>query len=341
MKPETEVCEPLYLQAMHKPWVRHQLHSLLSKPGHAWLLAGAAGLNQLELAMAMAAGWLCEQPQAHGVACGQCASCHMLAAHTHPDLKVLLPEEMVQLLYGDVAADGADEEGKKRKPSREIRIEALRQAINFTQQTSARPHGLVVVIYPAERMNVTAANTLLKTLEEPPGQTRFILASENPQRLLATIRSRCLLHMMRWPFRQEALAWLEANGVAHPQIMLAAAGGRPEQAYNLHLQGLDASRWQQIPQQLQKGQAAVFDGLLPSQMLDIASKLCHDLLVVQAGGKARFFPQEKLSFISGRRDLLSQWSKDLMRLSAHAEHPWSVALFAQALAAKAAMVITQ
>ena len=329
---------PLYLQALQKPWVLEQLKTLQSRLGHAWILAGPAGLNQFELALALAASWLCEQPHDHQP-CGQCASCHMLNAHTHPDFKVLLPEETaLALRWGEQDAP-ADEEGKKRKPSREIRIEALRNTIEFTQRTSAREKGQVIVIYPAERMNTASANTLLKTLEEPPGNTRFILASENFQRLLPTIRSRCLMHIMHWPNEKEALNWLEQNLVTHASTLLAAAGGRPELAYDMHTQGVDAGLWLQIPKKLQNGDPAVFDGILPAQMLDISIKFCHDLLVAASGGIPRFFSQESLPQ-GASVAALQAWSKELMHASRSADHPWNAPLYAQALAAKAATLFT-
>lgn len=328
--------EPLFMQALHKPWVFKQLKTLQNRQGHAWLLAGPAGVNQFELALALAASWLCEAPSGD-VPCGQCDSCHMLGAHTHPDFKVLLPEELMLSLNWGQKNTATDDEGKKRKPSREIRIEALRSVIDFTLRTSARKKGQVIVIYPAERMNTASANTLLKTLEEPPGNTRFILASENYQRLLPTIRSRCLMHTMDWPSQQEALTWLEENNIPQANIMLAAAGGRPELACEMHVQGMDAGRWQQIPKKLREGQSDVFDGLLPAQMIDIASKFCHDLLIHAYGGVPRFFPEKSLPQ-EANAFALQAWSKELMQSSRIAEHPWNVPLYAQALAAKATTV---
>ena len=78
-------------------------------------------------------------------------------------------------------------------------------------------------------MNHVTANALLKTLEEPPGDVRFVLASEAAHQLLPTIRSRCLGHTMVWPAEADSLAWLQAQGLARDAAasFLRAAGGRP------------------------------------------------------------------------------------------------------------------
>ncbi len=133
-----------------------------------------------------------------------------------------------------------DIDDKKRKPSREIRVEAMRDAVEFAQRTSGRGRGKVVLVYPAERMNHVTANALLKTLEEPPGDLRFVLASESAQQLLPTIRSRCLSHTMPWPnvAAGVALAGRARCGRAwRPPACCAAAGGRPDDALALHLGG--------------------------------------------------------------------------------------------------------
>lgn len=321
------------------PWISRQLQALVQRQGHAWLLAGPGGLNQFDLALALARAWLCDSPQG-GIACGHCESCHMVKAHTHPDLRVLLPQELALALHwGEEEPEAAGSDDKKRKPSKEIRIEALRTMIEFTQRTAARRPGQVVVIYPAERMNTVSANTLLKTLEEPPGHTRFILVSENAQRLLPTIRSRCQVYQMHWPEPAEALAWLEQQGVETPQVLLAAAGGRPALAVQLVEQGMTAQKWQQIPRGLAQGQMAVLEDMTPAQMLDTVGKLCHDLLAVQTGATPRFFDLKHLPQ-KVNRPLVLAWSQEIMQASRKAEHPWNATLYAQALLSRAQQVLS-
>src|SRR5262249_41893438 len=199
---------------MTAPWIRAQLRQLLAQRGHAWLLHGPSGLGQYTLALELAQAWLCDQPTPDG-ACGHCDSCHQVQVRSHTDLAVLMPEtEMLARGWPLGEKAQADIDDKKRKPSREIRVEAMRDAIEFAQRTSGRGRGKVVLVYPADRMNAVTANALLKTLEEPPGAVRFVLATEAAHLLLPTIRSRCLGHAMAWPTPQEAAGWLQEEGVA-------------------------------------------------------------------------------------------------------------------------------
>ena len=196
------------------PWIAAQRQALLAQRGHAWLLQGPSGLGQYTLALELVRAWLCDAPTAHG-ACGQCASCHGIDVHTHADLCVLMPETQALALGWPLPEKAqAEIEDKKRKASREIRVEAMRDAVEFAQRTSGRGRGKAVLVYPAEQMNHVTANALLKTLEEPPGDVRFVLASEAAHQLLPTIRSRCLGHTMVWPAEAGSLAWLQAQGLA-------------------------------------------------------------------------------------------------------------------------------
>ena len=129
------------MNAENPAWIAEQTRSLLAQRGHAWLLSGPAGLGQYELALGLVKAWLCEQPQADA-ACGQCGSCHAIDVRTHADLCVLMPETwMLDLGWPLSEKAQADLDDKKRKPSKEIRIEAMRDAVDFSQRTSARGRG--------------------------------------------------------------------------------------------------------------------------------------------------------------------------------------------------------
>ena len=211
------------------PWISRQATDLLAQRGHAWLLQGPSGLGQYDLALALVSAWLCEQPSPEG-ACGQCPSCHAIAVRTHADLAVLMPETVILELGWPLSEKAQDEIDKKsRKPSKEIRVDAMRDAVEFAQRTNARGRGKAVLVFPAERMNTITANALLKTLEEPPGDVRFVLATEASHLLLPTIRSRCLAHTMKWPEADEALLWLTGQGVPSDvaQALLRSAGAGP------------------------------------------------------------------------------------------------------------------
>ena len=318
------------------PWIAAQRDQLLAQRGHAWLLQGPSGLGQFELALELVRAWLCDAPSPHG-ACGQCGSCHAVAVHTHADLCVLMPETVMLALGWPLPEKAqAEIDDKKRKPSREIRVEAMRDAVEFCQRTSARGRGKAVLVYPAEQMNTITANALLKTLEEPPGDTRFVLASEAAHLLLPTIRSRCLGHTLHWPDEAQALQWLQAQGLAPEvaQAQLRAAGGRAQDALAQAQAGRSPATWAQLPKALARGEVAALADLTPAQAINALQKLCHDLQASACGAAPRYFaaidlppPPPLLA--------LARWAQALTRAARTAEHPFNTGLMLEALVAQA------
>ena len=129
------------------PWLQSQLESLLLQRGHAWLLSGPSGLGQFDLALALARSWLCERPSAQG-ACGECGSCHAALVHTHADLCMLMPETLSLALGWPLDEKTQDDlDSKKRKPSKEIKVDAARNAVSFTQFTRSRGSTKVVLVF--------------------------------------------------------------------------------------------------------------------------------------------------------------------------------------------------
>lgn len=320
------------------PWLQAQLESLLSQRGHAWLLSGPSGLGQMALALALAKAWLCESPTPHG-ACGHCGSCHAVDVRTHADLCMLMPETLFLAMGWPMDQKTQEDlDAKKRKPSKEIKVDAAREAVAFTQFTRSRGNTKVVLVFPAERMNNITANTLLKTLEEPPGEVKFVLATESEQ-LLPTIRSRCLGHTMRWPDFEESLSWLQSQSAqaqdaggedaspggaadapkrakargAKPapveiedlRVLLAAAGGRPSDALTWVQGGAPAQAardWQALPKAMARGDVSALADWTPPLAVDALQKLCHDMWVVKVGGQPRFFALADLPLLPGRPD---------------------------------------
>jgi len=320
------------------PWVQAQARQLLTQQGHAWLLHGPSGLGQYRLALDLARAWLCEAPHAAG-ACGECPSCHAIDVRTHADLCVLMPETtMMELGWPLSEKAQSDIDDKKRKASREIRVDAMRDAIEFSQRTSARGRGKVVLVYPAEQMNAITANALLKTLEEPPGDVRFVLATESSHQLLPTIRSRCLGHAMIWPEPSDALAWLQSQGVDAPtaKAFLMAAGGRPEDVLTLLANGRTAEDWQRFPAAIAAGNASVVRDWSIPELVDALQKLCHDALCLQQSAEPRFFALKPAQ--SGKApglEALSQWSHALKQARRTMEHPFNGGLMQEALVEQA------
>lgn len=330
--------EPSHAATALAPWIQRQLSRLLGQRGHAWLLQGPSGLGQYELGLALAQAWLCETPSATG-ACGVCSSCHLVGSHAHPDFVVLMPET-VMLALGWPLSESAQKEidDKKRKPSKEIRVEAMRDTVAFAQRTSARGRGTAVLVYPAERMNHVTANALLKTLEEPPGDTRFVLASEATHQLLPTIRSRCQTHAMTWPEPAEALEWLLAQARAQgapkataeeARVWLLAAGGRPDDALVWARAGLSAQAWGLLPKALAQGDWTTLADWPAAQQLEVLQKLCHDLMASASGAAPRFFAAEHLP-AAPRWGILARWSRELMDAARTVEHPFNPGLMQEA-----------
>lgn len=352
---------PMNSSATLAPWLLPQLAALLAQNSPALLLQGPSGLGQLGLGLALVRAWLCERPTALG-ACGTCESCHAIDVHTHADLCVLMPQANLQALGWPLPnPKTTDKDEKAPKLSREIRIDDLRDAIEFTQRSSARGRCKVVLIYPAERMNSATANALLKTLEEPPGEVRFVLATEAAHLLLPTIRSRCISHTLLWPQEAQGLAWLQAQGLgaADARVQLRAAGGRPEDAWVASQAGLEVAQLRKLPQALLQAQPGALAGLTPGQAVDRLQKLCHDLLARHVGAATRFFEAADLPALPGMArqpppanitpprpaprttehpiglPALLLWSKSLMQSARITEHPLNVSLMLESLAQQA------
>jgi DNA polymerase-3 subunit delta' len=324
------------VRSMLSPWLQAQLTSLLQRRGHAWLLQGPSGLSQYTLGLELARAWLCEAPTQQG-ACYQCRSCHAVDVRTHADLRTLMPEALaLELSWPLDEKTQKDLDDKKRKPSKEIRVEAARDMVAFSQQTRSGGSTKVVFVYPAERMNHVTANTILKTLEEPPGECRFVLASEAAHQLLPTIRSRCQTHTMVWPTEAEALSWLQSQGVpaSDAAVLLRAAGGRPEDALNLANAGLKAAHWAALPKAVLRGDVGAVSDATPTQAIAMLQKLCHDLLALRLGAEPLFFLAADLP-TTGTVGSLTQWSKELMDAARTSEHPYNAGLMFEALVARA------
>lgn len=321
-------------------WLALQLKTLLTQNGHAWLLHGPSGLGQYDLALALAQTWLCEAPSPHG-ACGHCASCHAVTVRTHPDLCVLMPEtEMVQRQWPLPEKAQAEIDEKKRKPGKEIRVDAMRDAIEFSQRTAAKGRGKVVLVYPAEMMNHVSANALLKTLEEPPGDTRFILSTQSVHLLLPTIRSRCMSHAMLFPDHEDSLQWLQSQNVTTElaEVYLAASGDRPLDAMGMVFTGAPASAWLGFPEAMRKGDASFVKEWGALQLLSALHKLCHDQLALSVGGHPRFFPASTL-VSDCQFTRLSTWSQALNNSMRSVEHPYNQGLMQEALVNQARLAL--
>ncbi len=190
---------------------------------HAYLLHGPKGIGKRALAERLMALLLCQRP-AEWAACGECKACRLLAAGSHPDNYVLEPEE----------ADKA------------IKVDQVRDLVSFVVQTAQLAGRKVVLIEPVEAMNINAANALLKSLEEPSGDTVLLLVSHQPSRLLPTLKSRCVQQACPLPGWAISLQWLAAalpdSTDPEREELLTLAAGSPLAAVTLHAQGVREQR---------------------------------------------------------------------------------------------------
>jgi DNA polymerase-3 subunit delta' len=192
------------------PWHGAQWTALtgdLSRLSHALLLHGVAGLGKNAFALRLARFLLCLDRRVDGSACGCCRSCSLFRVGNHPDLLCVGPVE----------------------DSKQIVVDQVRGVIEFLSFKAHTSTSKIVIVSPAEAMNVNAANSLLKALEEPPAGSLFILVAAHLARVSVTIRSRCTQVAFGAPPLAQGLAWLQAQGVkaSDPEALLAQAGGAP------------------------------------------------------------------------------------------------------------------
>jgi len=173
---------------------------------HALLFTGVAGLGKLSLANHVVATVLCENNDKE--ACGQCHSCQLFIAGSHPDHTFVEPEEL----------------------GKQIKIEQIRQLKDKQELTPTVAKWKTVIISPAENMNINANNSLLKLLEEPQQNTLLILISAKPERLPITILSRCQKVTLSAPSSDVAINWLQQQASIDEQeisTLLQLAKGAP------------------------------------------------------------------------------------------------------------------
>ncbi len=309
------------------PWLSEPLAAALAQQrAHALLVYGPEGVGQFEFALALARAWLCETPfeqrpaawragqaggpgvpdqQPNRLACGHCVSCHLVDGRSHPDLRLIVPEALRAMagLAGDEVDDTAGEStgARKRKPSREIKVEQVRAALDFSELSGARSGLRVVLIHPAEALNGISANALLKTLEEPPGDLRFILSCGAPEALLPTVRSRCQAVRLTPPPRELGLRWLQTQVQLDDEdgdLLLDACADQVLAAQALAAAGLGAAAWRDLPVQLDRGDAAALAVWPLPELVDALQKLCHDLALQAVGAPPRYFSVESLAALS-------------------------------------------
>ena len=203
-------------------WLRLSRARASNRLPHAILLAGPEGLGKSAFARRLSNSLVCGRVDDNGDACGCCVSCRQTEAGSHPDQRLVVPEE----------------------PGKMIRIDAIRELAAKSVLSAQEGGYRVFLIEPAEAMNRAAANALLKTLEEPSSRTVLILVTSHPDRLAATIRSRCQVLKFKIPADADVRAWLTGQaGQSELDELLAIGSGAPLRALQAREQGwLEESR---------------------------------------------------------------------------------------------------
>ena len=327
------------LYPWHAPaW--EQLQRLRPMLPHAILFHGAAGTGKSAFIETFAQALLCENGQPDGHACGSCISCGWFTQGNHPDYRRVRPEALED--EPGEGEEGVDSDtGKKSKstkaPSKEIKIEQIRNLADFMNISTHRQGLRVVVIYPAEALNTPASNALLKTLEEPPPKTVFLLASNSLDRLLPTILSRCRKFALPMPDHAAATQWLNGQGLADADSWLREQGGAPLAA----LAQSETGNRDDMETLLQLLARPNIDGALKtadklsktplSLLVSWQQRWLYDVFSYKLSGSIRYYPryQTELAALAGKvhTSNLMRAIKSANERRATADHPLSPKLF--------------
>lgn len=319
-----------------------QLQQMRQRLPHAILFYGPAGIGKADFIEAFAQSLLCENVRPDGHACGECSSCGWFSHGNHPDYRRVRPEAMedeVPAAEGEDAGE-ADKKSKSSKTaSKDIKIEQIRALSDFMNISTHRQGLRVVVLYPAEALNMPSSNALLKTLEEPPPGTVFLLASNGLDRLLPTILSRCRKFALPMPDHAQALAWLEAQGVQDADGWLREQGGAPlaalVQAETGSREELDALL-HILAQPSVDAALRAADKLSKAPLASLVAwqqRWLYDVFSYKLSGTIRYYPRyrQQLANLAGRVHTakLMQAIKSTNERRAVADHPLSPKLFVE------------
>ncbi len=335
--PQPPMTESLY-PWQTADWQRWQ--QMRERLPHAVLFHGTEGIGKVTFAEHAAQSLLCESPDVEGHACGECASCGWFAQYSHPDFRRVRPEAL-DAEDDEASPDADDSTAKKpatsKTPSRDIRIEQVRSLATFMNVSTHRAGLRVIMLYPAEALNAASANALLKTLEEPPPDTVFLLVTHRIDRLLPTILSRCRQFPLQMPAAEAALAWLQSQEVSKPGQWLAEQGGAPlaaleaahgefsavQEEWLSHLARPDTAAALVVAERLQK--------VSLTQLVAWLQRWLYDLLTLKLAGRVRYYPHHRKSLeaLAARlsAESLQQALRDAGSRRAVSEHPLSARLF--------------
>ena len=356
------------------PWLEPVWDSMnLAALPNAVLIHGQSGIGKFEFSIELAKALLCETSAAIKP-CNQCEACRWFDSGNHPDFIALVPETHRKLLpQGDFdydaespkkskasQADG-DGDAPEKKEKKSISIEDARSAIEGLSIGTHRGGNRVILVYPLEMLRPDSANTLLKSLEEPPKNTIFILLADRLDRVLPTIRSRCRLLSAPRPDRLSGLSWLRTQLSTIPGLKMSDAdvesiydeqGGAPYavldsliarhnkdekdelaiaiQASNYLLQAMSQGgriNWLDAADKTQKARYSVLLATMQRWVSDVQS--CAQM------GSPRYYPKHEAAIKTlaqkARLPKLLRFWKSLIQARRHENHPLATRIQLEAL----------
>ena len=304
-----QIDENVKIQPVYLPWHKPLLEQILSlkqqqRLPHAILIDSSSEEDGVEFIWRLTMLILCNDV-ADTVPCGRCQSCQLMLANTYPDFIY------ISLLYDE----------KNKKINKNIKIEQIRKLIHEVHLTRHYENFKVVAIYPADKMSIASANSLLKTVEEPASQVLILLLTHNKGKLPVTIRSRCQIWSLDQPQKQISLDWLLEQGMERKECeqYLEYAGGDPLLALKLKsvgYAGLVDDFKQQFALYLKNSTDVAtictklikFDVSLIRRLVKmVINAYCYQLSGLssnlQAGSPGRKFQAREILALSGRAEL--------------------------------------
>jgi DNA polymerase-3 subunit delta' len=343
---------------------------------NAILLHGQSGIGKFAFSLELARALLCENSQKAARPCKQCEACHWFDTGNHPDFITLVPETHRKLLpqadyesddspkKAKAAKEDSDTETSDKKEKKNISIEETRSAIEGLSIGSHRGGNRVILIYPLEMLRPDAANTLLKSLEEPPANTIFILLADRVDRVLPTIRSRCRLLSAPRPDRAQGLAWLHVQlskisglNVSDSDIetIYDEQGGAPYSVFDSLIArhskdekdelsiSIQASRYllQSMSQGVRINWLDAAEKTYKAQypyLLAAMQRWVSDLQSVNQGGAPRYYPKHRVTLKglsqTSQTSKLHHFWKSLIQARRHENHPLANRIQLEALLAQ-------
>ena len=307
------------------PWqdqLWQNLNQGRQKLHHAFLMHGRAGIGKYDFALNFSKALLCQNADDNGRACNKCPSCHWFDDESHPDFRLVSPEQ-------ESSSDEEAPAAKKTKKKTQISVAQIRELSDFLSLSSHQISGLrIVLINPAEALNQASANALLKMLEEPAPGVIFILVAHQLQRLLPTILSRCQKITMPVPDQAQALAWLNMQGVQNPEQQLAYLEGSPVKVLSEQAQFDQLSEmWKHLAlgrkMEPQIAAPIVIANSVETGVIAV-QKWLYDIVTVKLGQQARYHLQHTraLQALSDKVNLgrlfdLQKKTNELRKLATH------------------------